>query len=146
WLLDQSPQTKYIVTGGDSADWKHQLTSLLNSVDVPPLTPQQQAQRTATAAYWLRHIADGQRTATFDLAPAEEALAGAITNPAVAEDALAALASVPRPTVQKTLAEAVTAPALAPEVRAAAAWALADHIRKFGRLLTQASVDEIERT
>jgi HEAT repeat protein len=143
WLLDTTPQAKYIVTGGEAADWRRQLTSLFNSVDVPPLTQEQRAQRIAIAAYWLRHIADGHRTATFDLAPAEDALSAAIEDPAVADDALAALAAIPRPSVQRRLAAVVTAPALPLQTRELAALELADHIRRFGRMLTDASVDDL---
>jgi HEAT repeat protein len=146
WLLDNTPQAKYIVTGGEAADWRRQLTSLLNSVDVPPLTPEQRSQRIAIAAYWLRHIADGQRTGAFDLAPAEDALSAAIEDPAVADDALAALGAIPRPSVQRRLAEIVTAPALPLEIREIAALELADHVRRFGRLLTDASVDQLRIT
>lgn len=143
-LVERTQSSKFIVTGGNSADWQRQLASLVAAVEVPPLTPEQRSQRIAAAAYWLRHIAEGRRSELYDLAAAEEALAAAVQNPEIAADALLALATIPGPSVQQQLAETVTAPAQAIELRELAGWQLSRHMRRFGDLLTSASMNELK--
>jgi hypothetical protein len=98
----------------------------------------------AAAAYWLKHIAQGQRTKIFDLKAAEAPLANSISNPELARDALIALGAVGTPTAQETLADAALGPGFELPVRETAALQLAFHIQRFGRLLQAGQLDAIE--
>jgi len=119
------------------------LRPLLAQVTPPPLTDEQRTAQRAAAAYWLRHIAEGQRTRIFDLKPAEAALAGAVNDPALTGDALTALGGIPTASAQLRLAETVIAPALDVPVRETAALQLAFHIQRFGVLIENAALDEL---
>jgi hypothetical protein len=143
-LMERTRDSEFIVVGGDSAYWQRQLAGLVNAVDVPPLSLQQQNQRVQVAAYWLRYIAESGQTDTYDLTIAEESLSEAVGTPLAAGDALVALGSVPRGGAQKRLAEMASALAMPVEIREGAALELARHIRRFGRLLTDADANELE--
>ena len=143
-LIERTEDSEFIVVGGDSAYWQRQLAGLVHAVDVPPLTLEQQNQRVQIAAYWLRRIAETDQTDTYDLTIAEDALLQAVGTPLAAGDALVALGAVPRGSAQKRFAEIASSPALSAEIREAAAWELAGHVRRYGRLLTDADVNELK--
>lgn len=136
----------YIDTGVTSVDIQRQLTPVLKSFSPPPLTQQQRSQQIQQAAYWLRRIAESGTTELFDLTLAETGLSSAISSeiPGVAQDAIAALSAVGRPSAQDRLSSVATAPGMDAALKRAAAMKLVSHIRKFGAMLPEARVAEIK--
>lgn len=111
----------------------------------PQLDPEQRAEMLEAAVYWLAEIARGRRTDVFDIAPAESSLFHLATDDALAEDAMTALAAIPKASAQQRLQELVVVPGSGQVVRTAAATALGRHIREHGMLLTGGQVDAILR-
>lgn len=142
-LLDAEPVV-YVSEANDTRDLSRALKPLLAQVTPPPLTNDQRAAQRAAAVYWLRHIAEGNRTGIFDLKPAEEALSDAVNDPALADDALIAMGGVPTPSSQARLAQTAFAPALDVAVRRTAALQLAFHIQRFGSLIDNGTLADLQ--
>jgi hypothetical protein len=139
-VLARVPVSAFVSVGGDASDWLEQLQPVLAEVSTPPLTPSQQQARRQAAAYWLAHISQQSSESLFDLAPAERALSEAATDPAIGPDALLAMEGIGRPSIQQRYADIVLAPAIGADLREAAARRLANHMRQYGRLLSDESV------
>jgi CheY-like chemotaxis protein len=133
----------YVDDGSDAGTLRQQLSPLIAARAIPELTEEQRTAQIASAAYWLRHIAEGQRTKVFPLESAETALLRAADQSAVARDVLIALGSMGKPTIQERMAEIALAPGLNVETRRAAIVQLAFHIQKFGRMLTNATAQHV---
>ncbi len=142
-LMREYSRVSYLQEVSDTGELNRQIRPVLDELNPPPLTPAQHSERSRAAAYWLRHIANTQRTNIFNLEPAEAALAAAITNPDLAGDAISALAMIPRPSAQKSLNEAIKTETNPPEVRQAAARNLAFHIQQFGLTLSNDEVRDL---
>jgi hypothetical protein len=80
----------------------------------------------------------------FDLTAAEDALSNAVNDPALAGDALVALGAIGKASVQQRLAEATLAVGSEPAIREAAAIQLAFHIQRFGSLLKNGTLHELQ--
>jgi hypothetical protein len=131
-IISDYSNVSYLQEASTPAELNSQIAPLLSELTPPPLTDEQREERVKAAAYWLRHIAEGQRTHLYDLGPAEEALSVSIDKPEIGADVLVALVAIAKPSVQKTLATAATNGSLSPELRAMAARSLAYHIQKYG--------------
>ena len=113
---------------------------LLAQVSPPKLTePQRNAQRKA-AAMWLEHIAAGQRTTLFDLAPAEKALSDNVNDPELGRSCLIALGAIPTIAAQQRLLDTAVGDSIEPGLRNSAARQLAFHIQRFGLLVSNDDV------
>jgi CheY-like chemotaxis protein len=145
-LIDRNQPVVYLEEANDTRDVSQTLRPFLAQVTPPALTSDQRAEQMAAAAYWLTHIAQGQRTKIFDLKTAETSLANTISNPDLARDALIALGAIGTPTAQQTLADAALGPGFELPVRETAALQLAFHIQRFGGLLTNEQLDSIQNT
>lgn len=143
--LDRYPLLAYIVESTTGEHLAMQLRPFLQSVKSAPLSGKQRAQQRDAAAYWLSYIAAGKRSQIYDLAPAEAALAAAVTDSAIATNAVQALAAIPTRGAQRALFTAVTADAGKRELRITAASLLATHIQRFGLLLTDEQVAGLKR-
>ena len=144
WLASRNPGVTFLPEVNDASEVNRYLRPFLAQLTTQPLTPQQRDQRIRESAYWLRHIALGQRTSVFDLVPAEEALVDAAANPDVAADAIIALGAIPRASVQKYLVEIALAPGADLPVRETAANQLAFHIQRYGVLVRNDSLKLLE--
>jgi hypothetical protein len=142
--LLQAQPVVYVQEANNTRDLSRSLRPLLAQATPPPLTDDQRTAQRAAAAYWLRHIADGHRTQVFDLKPAEDALSSAVNDPALAHNALIALGGVPTASAQRRLAETVIAPALDMPIRESAALQLAFHIQRFGVLLENGMLADLQ--
>ena len=141
--LEPYQLVSYLDDAGDAGLMREQLTPLISRREIPELTAAQRAEEVASAAYWLRHIADGQRTNLFPLDTAEAALSEAIGHTAAARDALIALGSLGKPGVQQRMAEAALTDSYSVETRRAAIVQLAFHIQRYGRMLDNASANKV---
>ena len=139
-LIGEYSRVSYLQEASTPGELQKQIQPILAELNPPPLTAAQHEERAKAAAYWLRRIAESQRTNLFNLEPAEAALALAIDKPDLAADTLGALALIPRPGVQKTLAMAAETPSNTPEIRSLAARNLAFHIQQFGLSLSNDEV------
>lgn len=142
-LMGEYSRVSYLQEASTPGELQKQLHPILAELNPPPLTAAQREERAKAAAYWLRRIAETQRTNLFNLEPAQAALAFAIDKPDLAADALGALAFIPRPGVQKTLAAAADTTSNSPEIRSLAARNLAFHIQQFGLSLSNDEVREV---
>jgi HEAT repeat protein len=139
-LLQNYPQLTLLSEPTSARDLELQLRPFLRSLQTPPLTAQQRQAQAVAAAYWLGHIAQGQRTKLFDLEPAEEPLLTALEHPELAENALLALSAIPSRRSQQRLAQGVLNAQWPLELRELAAIHLAYHIQRHGLLLTNDAV------
>jgi CheY-like chemotaxis protein len=142
-ILQHYPQLALFVEPTSVKDLDLQLQPFLRSLQAPALTAAQRQSQAIAAGYWLAHIAEGQRTKLFDLAPAEEALLAGIERPELAENAIVALSAIPSRRSQQRLAQGVLNPQWPAELRDAAAIQLAYHIQRHGLLLTNESVRDL---
>ncbi len=142
-LIDRNPPVVYLEESNDTRDVSQTLQPFLAQVTPPALTDDQRTEQMAAAAYWLRHIAQGQRTKIFDLTAAETPLANTISNPELARDALVALGAIGTAPAQQTLADAALGPGFELPVRETAALQLAFHIQRFGGLLQNGQLEAI---
>ena len=133
----------YLDDAGDPGLLRDQLTPLIGQRQVPELTEDQRRAEIASAAFWLRHIADGQRTQVFPLESAESALSRAIGQTVVARDALVALGAIGKPSVQQRIAEVALSDGFAVETRRAAIVQLAFHVQRFGRMIDNPTAQAI---
>lgn len=143
--LSQTPGAAYVVETTTSNAFAAQMLPVLAKLIADPLTPSERTEARAVAAFRLAQIADTGKTRLFPLQPAQSALIGAISDPALAENALLALAAVPTEAAQRAIAEFVIAPASEPALRVTAARQLADHVRRFGILVPRATVADLYR-
>lgn len=135
------------VQQGDSAlEVNGELRPLLAQISPPPLSPEQRGAQIQEAAFWLRRIATSNVGHVFDLSIAEDSLSSAVNHPNVAADALIALGSIGRPSVQELYAKTSTASAISAPIRELAALQLAFHIQKFGPLLREGDLTLVETT
>ena len=142
-IRDHQPVV-YLAEANNPSDVARTIRPFLARISPPALTDQQRAQQISAAAYWLRHIGQGRRTDVFDLTPAEDALAEAVSDERVARDALIALAAIGSASSQQRLADAALAPGYAVEVRETAALQLAFHIQQFGVLLKNGQLTSLQ--
>lgn len=142
-LVHNYPKVIYIESGTETSDVLRQLTPVLKSFSPPPLTQQQRADQVKSAAYWLRRIAEGGLADLFDLSVAMDALSAGADQPSVAQDAIVTLSAIPTAPVQRRLLALATAPGEPMDVRRIAALKLAEHVRRFGRLLNEAEIDQL---
>jgi hypothetical protein len=121
-----------------------QIRPFLHTMMSFPLSGPQRAQRKAAAAYWISHIADGRRTDVFDLRASENALIGLVSDSKLATHALTGLAAIPTIGSQQQLQVTAVSNVYDVKIREAAALQLAFHIQRFGLLLSNKEVSEIE--
>ena len=143
-LLQKYPSITYLIESVTVDHVESQLRPFLKSIETPPLQPAERAQQTSRAAYWLAHIANGQRTSIFNIASAEQGLVLATNDPRLAGDALVALGAIPSKRVQRLFQKIAVTTIADVELRETAALQLAFHIQRFGLLLSLKEVSEIK--
>jgi HEAT repeat protein len=141
-IADQFPLVGFALDG--ETTFKRSVRLYLDRLSTPPLSDQQRADRTRAAGFWFAHIAGGRRTDTFDISMAEDALFDAVNDPGVGENAVVALGAIATSTSQERLQEIVTSAAREPSLRETAAFQLAFHIQRYGVLLTESRIQEIQ--
>ncbi len=141
-LTGQYPLVSYVEESNSALDMMKQVRPLLAQVSPPRLTEPQRLSQRKAAALWLEHIASGQRTKLFDLAPAEKALADNVNDPDVGRSCIIALGAIATSTAQQRLLDTSVGDSIDPGIRVSAARQLAFHIQRFGLLV---STDDIAR-
>ncbi len=136
-------QVVFINEAVSATDIIRELGPILANLTPPPLSEEQRTGQIQEAAFWLSRIASSNAN-VFDLTPAEEVLANALTDPNVARDVVIAYGSIGRPAVQERLMQLVTSPAETGELRELAALQLGFHIQKFGPLLSNTNVEVLK--
>jgi CheY-like chemotaxis protein len=133
----------YLDDAGDPGQLRDQLSPLIGARQVPELTSEQRAAQRESAAYWLRHMADGQRSNLFPIEAAEGALSEAAGDANVGRDALMALGAIGKPSVQERMAAVGLSTGFALETRQAAVVQLAFHIQRYGRMIGAQTAQQI---
>ena len=141
-LADQYPMIGFALTGETS--FKQGVRLFLDRLSTPPITEQQRADRARAAGFWFAHIAGGRRTDTFNIDAAEDALFDAVNDPGVGENAVIALGGIATASSQERLQEIATSEARDPSLRETAALQLAFHIQRYGVLLSETRVRDIQ--
>ena len=136
----------YFIRPANTEALKSQLTSFLTGLQSASLSESERAQRSAMAVSLLSFLADGNRKHVFDLRPLEGALFDAIANPALADNALFALATLPTVSTQERLSELVMQETLEEDLRVTAAAHLVFHIQRRGLLLSKQRVADLKTT
>lgn len=142
-ILVNVPGTGYITAAATSATFYSQLAPIL-AAQVP--TPMTQADRQLSreiAAFWLAQIADRGLTHRYPLEDAEAALIGVIADPKLKSNALIALSAIPSTKSQRAIAQALLTGGTEADQELAAD-ILKDHIRRYGVLLDQDAIDQIQ--
>jgi hypothetical protein len=135
-LTESYPLVQYVEESNDAIDMMKQLRPLLAQVSPPKLTDDQRLAQRKAAALWLEHIASGQRTELFDLAPAETVLADNVNDLDVGRSCIIALGSISTPTAQQRLLDTAVGDSIEAGLRISAARQLAFHIQRFGLLVS----------
>ncbi|VAX38811.1 hypothetical protein MNBD_PLANCTO02-1237 [hydrothermal vent metagenome] len=121
-----------------------QLRPFLAKLKTPESTPQQRQGRVTSAAYWLAHIANGQRTKIFNITPSQNGLIHSLDHPELFDNALQALSVIPNKKVQQQFQKiAINTDQKKPN-REAATLQLAFHIQRFGLLLEKREIAEVK--
>ncbi len=139
-LTETYPLVSYVEESNNALDMMKQMRPLLAQVTPPRLTDQQRQEQRKAAAMWLEHIASGQRTDIFDLAPAEMALADNVNDPELGRSCLVALGAISTPSAQQRLLDTAVSDSVDPQIRLTATRQLAFHIQKFGLLVSNDDV------
>ena len=135
-LTGSYPLVSYVEESNSAIDISKQLRPLLAQVSPPKLTDAQRTAQKNAAAMWLAHIAAGQRTSLFDLAPAEKALADNVNDPDVGRSCIIAIGAIPTATAQQRLLDTAVGDTVEAGLRISAARQLAFHIQKYGLLVS----------
>ncbi len=136
----------YIDKPGSLDQLQRQLKPFLTKIKTPTPTPKQRSTRIEFAAYWLAHIANGQRTKVFNIKPSEEALLDSLSDPQIFENVMQALSVIPSQKVQQQFQNIAINVTQKKTDREAAALQLAYHIQRFGLLLDTKEVSEVKAT
>ncbi len=143
-LTETYPLVSYVEESNNALDMMKQMRPLLAQVTPPRLTDQQRQEQRKAAAMWLEHIASGQRTDIFDLAPAEMALADNVNDPELGRSCLVALGAISTPSAQQRLLDTAVSDSVDPQIRLTATRQLAFHIQKFGLLVSNDDVGRVK--
>lgn len=143
-LVSEDPLTTYVIRSATSENLGTQLDPFLAATRTAVPTAAQRSGMRIRAMAWFERIATGQRTDVFDLSPAESVLVDAINEPDLAEQALVALGAIPSASVQSVFQQTVVNASRPIETRGTAALQLAFHIQRFGLLLSDGQVRELQ--
>jgi len=143
-LTEEYKNVAYVSQAISAIDVNKSLRPVLLQLSPPPLTDQQRVDNQTEAAFWLQRIASHSSTDVFNLAPIEAVISKAINNQAVGEDAMSALVSIGRNSVQTRLLEIATSPTGTASFRELAALQLGYHIQKHGTLLSKAELNTLQ--
>ncbi|NQV25675.1 MAG: HEAT repeat domain-containing protein [Rhodopirellula sp.] len=141
-LADQFPMIGFALTGETS--FKQGVRLFLDRLSTPPVSEKQRAERASAAGFWFAHIAGGRRTDTFNIDVAEDALFDAVNDPGVGENAVVALGAIATTSSQERLQEIATSEARENTLRETAALQLAFHIQRYGVLLSEARIQQVQ--
>jgi hypothetical protein len=141
-LAEQFPMVGFALTGETS--FKQGVRQFMSRLTTPPVSEKQRAERASAAGFWFAHIAGGRRTDTFNIDIAEDALFDAVNDPGVGENAVIALGGIATSTSQERLQEIATSEAREEALRETAALQLAFHIQRYGVLLSESRVQEVQ--
>lgn len=142
-LMRQNQPAFYVSEADTPLDLARKVRPQLARISPPPLSETQRDVQVTSAAFWLRHIAEGRRTDVFDLSTAQDALSSAVGDPRVAGEAIVTLGAIGSAAAQQRLADAALAPGFELPIRETAARQLAFHIQQFGILLPNSSIDAL---
>ena len=124
--------------------FKQGVRLFLSRLSTPPISEKQRTERASSAGFWFAHIAGGRRTDTFNINDAEDALFDAVNDPGVGENAVIALGGIATSSSQERLQEIATSEARPPALRETAAFQLAFHIQRYGVLLSEVRVRDLQ--
>jgi HEAT repeat protein len=141
-LADQYPMIGFALNGETS--FKQGVRLFLSRLSTPPISEKQRTERASSAGFWFAHIAGGRRTDTFNINDAEDALFDAVNDPGVGENAVIALGGIATSSSQERLQEIATSEARPPALRETAAFQLAFHIQRYGVLLSEVRVRDLQ--
>ncbi len=141
-LADQFPMIGFALTGETS--FKQGVRTFLSRLATPPVSEKQRTERASAAGFWFAHIAGGRRTDTFNIDVAEDALFDAVNAPGVGENAVIALGAIATSSSQERLQEIAVSEARDESIREAATLQLAFHIQRYGVLLSESRVHEVQ--
>lgn len=144
-LMSRYPLMTYLADSHTSENIKLQLDLFVLNIQTPPISPEMRAEQTASAAFWLAHIAEGGRKKIFNLPLAEKALLQAVNDPNIGENVLRALGGIASVAAQAQLQESACGAQQPAALREAAAIQLAFHIQRHGLLLTPDQVFAVEK-
>ncbi|MBL6707137.1 MAG: HEAT repeat domain-containing protein [Planctomycetaceae bacterium] len=141
-LAEQYPMIGFALNGETS--FKQGVRLFLSRLSTPPVSERQRAARASAAGFWFAHIAGGRRTETFNIDSAEQALFDAVNDPGVGENAVIALGAIATATSQERLQEIAVSEARDEALRETAALQLAFHMQRYGILLSESRVQEVQ--
>jgi hypothetical protein len=141
--LADTPGTAYVVQTTTVGAFAAQVRPALAALLMSPLSAAERSEQRAVAAYWLAQIADTHRTDLFPLDRAAPALTDALTDPALAPNALIGLSAISTAGAQRAIAEVALMPNADKSLRISAAGVLADHVRHNGLTLPERTVADL---
>lgn len=145
-LLQRYPFTTYVIEAASTDFFHSQLRPFLQEISPPSPSAAQRVAMQSQALYWLALISSGQRTRSYNLAPAEAALTRLAGEPPFSDNALLALAAVPTASAQRFLQTLTVNEINDAGVRESAARQLAFHIQRFGLRLKSSELDALQES
>lgn len=139
-VVSRNAPCTYIAESATSSDFLDQVLPFVKHLKAVPLSAQERGLQKSAAAYWMATISSGSLAKIFDLSQAERELSTAVEDPAIAQNAVIALAGIGTPTAQRRLADIAVNSLIDNGIRQTAANQLAYHVQQFGLTLTN---DEI---
>ncbi len=134
YLKDQFHGIYFLIETENSDDFRSQLTEIVNSFNLTPLTSVEKKKRQEMAIEWLHRLSMNP-ISIFDLSIAENAVESQLYSSDDQVKMLEILSQIGTANAQKTIAETVTLDMVDPAVRTTAAELLCQHIRVNGLLL-----------
>jgi HEAT repeat protein len=143
-ILTRYPQVDYVAESSTEAAVDSQVGPFLRRALALAQTPANREQRIADATAWLAEIARSNRTDIFSLDSAANPLMALSNDKATYANAMTALAAIPRGEVQKHFAQLAFTDRFDAAIRIDAARHLAEHIQRYGLLLSRSEVAQLE--
>ncbi len=143
-ILTRYPQVDYLNESSTEAAVESQVGPFLKRALALAQTPANREQRIADAIGWLAEIARSNRTDIFPLDIAENPLMALSNDKNTYANAMIALSAIPRGEVQKHFAQLASTDRFDQAIRIDAAHHLAEHIQRYGLLLSRSEVTQLE--
>lgn len=144
-VLRRYPRTAYLVESTTASNAQVQLRPFIETLTTPPVSGELRAAQASAAAFWLAQIAGSQRNRIFPLANAEKALIGAAEDPVLADNVIRALGAIGSRSSQQELQQIAVNEQSDVKFRELAAAQLAQHIQRYGLMLSLEQVSALEQ-
>ena len=142
-LVVRSTPAVYVTESATSSDFLDQMLPYMKTLRTPAMSPVERDQQKSAAAYWLANISSGSLGRIFDVSQAEKELSTAAEDPAIAKNALIAIAGIASGSAQRRLSDVALNPQTNEGIRQTAASQLAYHIQRYGLSLTKDEVIDL---